>query len=82
MRVLLALGISLPMIVACGPREAVITDINESSVRVLQYYNTPDSAVAREAERGCQLYGKEAVGLSTTCLDGFCDSQEHLFACQ
>jgi hypothetical protein len=35
-----------------------------------------------EANRGCGLYGKHAVPISSRCLDGYCSYKELLFACQ
>jgi hypothetical protein len=60
---------------------AVITDISDSSVTIQQTAFTKPESVTAEANRGCALYGKTALPLSTRCLDAYCTARLNLFAC-
>jgi hypothetical protein len=65
-----------------GCSTPVISDINDSAVKVQSaWYNNANEAMS-EANRGCGLYGKSAVAISSRCLDGYCMNKEFLFACQ
>ena len=67
---------------AGGCRTApVIADISDSAIVVQQLMTTPMADVVAEAERGCALYGKKSKQLSYTCVDGYCFTKRHLFAC-
>src|SRR5437867_1156593 len=69
-------------IAVCACSSPVISDINDSAVKVQSaWYNNQNEAMA-EANRGCGLYGKRAVPISSRCLDGYCSNKELLFACQ
>lgn len=84
MKTTLMLGLLLPL-AACTkpePPKAVITEISDSSVSVLQKFGTSNEGVALEAARGCGLYGKKPVPVSSHCAAGdACLAKVHLFAC-
>ncbi len=82
MRGVLAFGAAAVLLAACGPQPAVISDINDSSVKVLQYPRTSQQAVRAEANRGCQTYGKVAQPLSYQCMDSYCSVKQVLYACK
>lgn len=82
MRVFMALGAAAVLLTACGPQPAVISDINDSSVKVLQYPRTSNQAVTAEANRGCGTYDKKAQPLSYQCMDQYCMTKQVLYACK
>ena len=66
---------------------AVISDVNDSSVKIQGAPSTPREEIAAEANRACGIYGKQAVSMdSVRCAVpseyGWCSREEHLFACQ
>lgn len=82
MRAFMALGASAVLLAACGPQPAVISDINDSSVKVMAYPRTPKEAVRAEANRGCATYGKVAQPMSYQCVDEYCWTKQVLYACK
>lgn len=82
MRAFMALGASAVLLTACGPQPAVISDIDDSSVKVMSYPRTPKEAVRAEANRGCQTYGKVAQPMSYQCMDEYCWTKQVLYACK
>ncbi len=65
---------------ACAP--AVISDINDSALKVQAGLGTTDEAILAEARRGCAIYGKTPVRISFVCKDEYCFTKDHLFACK
>jgi len=60
----------------------VISDINDSSLKVQQPLGTPDGDVQRKADEGCSLYGRRAQRISHVCSDAYCINKVVLFACR
>ena len=65
---------------ACA--QPVIGDINDSSLKVVQRLGTPMEQVNAEAAGGCNIYGRTPVPISYNCLDGYCFTKQHLYACK
>lgn len=82
MRRVLALAAAAVLLTACGPQPAVISDINDSSVKVMSYLRTPKEAVRAEANRACGTYGKTAQPISYQCMDEYCWTKQVLYACK
>ncbi len=61
---------------------AVISDINDSSLKVQANAYTPMDEVNAKAREGCQIYNKTPVSISVQCLDGYCTRKAYLFACK
>ena len=61
---------------------AVISDINDSSLKVQANVYTPMNEVNAKAREGCQIYNKTPVSISVQCLDGYCTRKAYLFACK
>jgi hypothetical protein len=61
---------------------AVISDINDSSLKIQVNNLTPETEIAQKAREGCGLYNKTPVPISHRCMDGYCMSKEILFACK
>jgi hypothetical protein len=83
MKTMWMLGL-LPLAACTMPErpKPAITEISDSSVSVLQRYGATNEAVALEAVRGCGLYGKKPVPVSSRCAGpDSCLSTVHLFAC-
>ena len=72
MRAFATLGAAAALLMACGPQPAVISDVSDSSVKVMSYLRTPKEAVRAEANRACGTYGKTAEPLSYQCMDQYC----------
>ncbi len=70
------------MFVAGCARPAVISDINDSSLKVQTGLGTTDEMLMTKAREGCGLYGKTPVRISHTCRDEYCFSKQVLFACK
>jgi hypothetical protein len=78
--VLLACGLS-----ACTTAP-VISDLESDKIKI-QYAGADTTLLMNEANRGCAIHSKDAVGpISSMCIKGpysyFCETQEYLFACQ
>jgi hypothetical protein len=65
---------------ACTP-SASIVDIEEGKVLV-SATGDEDALAAQEAQRGCGVYGRTAVPLSSWCVDAVCSRAHYLFACR
>ncbi len=61
---------------------AVISDINDSALKVQANVYTPMNEVNAKAREGCQIYNKTPVSISVQCLDGYCTRKAYLFACK
>jgi len=61
---------------------AVISDINDSAVKVQGNAYTPFEEITAEANQGCGHYNKSAVPISRACADYYCSRTEYLFACK
>lgn len=61
---------------------AIISDINDSSLKVQGNAYTPMEKIWAKAREGCAIYSKTPVSVSFQCLDGYCVRKEHLFACK
>jgi hypothetical protein len=72
----------IALAVLAGCAQPVISDINDSSLRVVQRLGTPMEQVHAEAKRGCNIYGKTPMPISHKCLDGYCFTKQHLYARQ
>lgn len=68
--------------VGCTPVEPVISDINDSSLKVQTGLGTTDAMAMSKAREGCGLYDKTPVVISHQCLDGYCIRKSILFACK
>lgn len=77
-----SVGVGLALFLAGCAAPAVISDINDSALKVQGNKLTPEKEFRREARKGCRLYGKKPVAISTRCLDQYCNRQERLFACK
>ncbi len=66
----------------CAPVEPVISDINDSSLKVQSGLGTTDAMVMSKAREGCSLYNKTPVAISHQCLDQYCFRKSVLFACK
>ncbi len=62
--------------------EAVISDLETDKVIVQSRLGTKPEDVAAKAREGCALHGRMAVPISKQCLDNYCFSANHLFACK
>ncbi len=71
-------GISLP---GCAAGPAVIVDLETDKVVVRKNISTPDEEVEAKAREGCALHDRVPKPLSVSCLDQYCFSSNHLFAC-
>lgn len=69
-------------VAGCAAAPAVISDINDSSLKVQTGLGTTDEMVWTKAREGCSLYGKSPVRISHTCRDEYCFSKQVLFACK
>lgn len=76
----IAILLPFPLLACASP--AVISDINDSALKVQGNAYTPVSEINLKAEEGCQIYNKSPVGISTTCLNQYCTMKEYLFACR
>ncbi len=61
---------------------AIISDINDSSLKVQANAYTPMNEVWASARKGCTIYNKTPVSISHTCQDQYCIRKEYLFACK
>lgn len=61
---------------------AVISDINDSSLKIQVNSYTPATEIAAKAREGCGIYNKQPVPISERCMDGYCTYKELLFACK
>lgn len=66
-----------------GCAAPVLSDVSSDRVKVQASSERPDAASRAEAERGCSLYGRPALYLSSRCIvpGAFCQAYEHLYAC-
>jgi hypothetical protein len=76
-----AILLGLVALASCAA-PAVISDINDSALRIQVNALTPPAEIAQRARDGCAIYGKEPVPISSRCVNGNCDHQELLFACK
>ena len=70
------------MFVAGCAAPAIISDINDSSLKVQIGLGTTDEMLMTKAREGCALYGKTPVRISHICMDGYCFRKQVLFACK
>lgn len=70
------------LLTAACAAPAVISDINDSSLKIQVNSYTPQNEIAQKAQEGCGIYHKTPVPISQRCLDGYCINKELLFACQ
>ena len=61
---------------------AVIADLETDKVIVQSRLGTSPEDIAAKAREGCALHGRTAVPISKQCLDNYCISANHLFACK
>lgn len=62
----------------CAP--PAISDIAHDKVKVVG--SGDQRAVMVEAERGCAIYKRTPIAISSRCLDAYCTQKEYLFACK
>lgn len=72
--------ISLLLLPACASR-AVIADL-ESDKAIVQLRGSDLRVADAEAARGCDIHGKRAVRISTSCLNNYCTKKNILYACK
>ena len=70
------------MPITAGAAPAVISDINDSAVKVQTGLSTKPADILAEVSRGCGIYGKASVEISFKSVDQYCFSKEVLFACK
>ena len=75
-------AILVPFLLAGCAAPAVISDINDSSLKVQANAYTSINEVNAKAREGCSLYSKTPVAISTQCLDGYCIRKKYLYACK
>jgi hypothetical protein len=73
--------LGLLFLAACAA-PAVISDINDSALKIQVDAWTPPSEIERRARDGCAIYEKDPVPVSYSCLDNNCMRRELLFACK
>ncbi len=61
---------------------AIISDINDSALKVQSGLGTTDEAILAKAREGRAVYGKTPVRISFVCKDEYCFTKNHLFACK
>ena len=61
---------------------AIISDINDSALKVQANAYTPMGEVWVTAREGCKIYDKTPVSISYQCQDQYCIRKEYLFACK
>ena len=61
---------------------AIISDINDSSLKIQGNAYTPMEEILAKAREGCAIYSKTPVSISFQCLDGYCIRKEYLYACK
>ena len=69
-------------VAGCAAAPAVISDINDSSLKVQTGMGTTDEMLMTKAREGCGLYGKTPIRISQTCMDEYCFRKQVLFACK
>ena len=74
-------GAVLLLLGACAA-PAIISDINDSALKVQSGIGTSDEAILAKAREGCGIYGKKPVRISFVCKDEYCFTKNHLFACK
>ena len=79
-RLLVLCGLAA-VLVACQPTPAVVVDISADKVVVQQRMTTPPRDVHEKARHACAMHGRVPVPMSKQCLDEYCLSSNHLFAC-
>lgn len=72
--------ISLLLLPACASR-AVIADL-ESDKAIIQLNGSDFGVADAEAARGCNIHGKKAQRISTTCVGNYCSQKNVLYACK
>jgi hypothetical protein len=75
-------AVATALVTAACAAPAVISDINDSSLKIQVNSYTPESEIAQKAREGCAIYDKTPVPISHRCMDGYCISKELLFACK
>ena len=70
------------LVSGCVATPAVISDINDSSLKVEGGMGTTDAMIQSKAAEGCALYSKRAVSISQQCMDQYCLRRRVLFACK
>jgi hypothetical protein len=76
-----AILIGLVAVAACAA-PAVISDINDSAIKIQVNAYTSPAEIDQRAQEGCGIYNKQPVPISQRCLDQYCVSKELLFACK
>lgn len=71
---------SAALLAACSP--PVIADLEHDKVIVQAEYGTDPATIASEASRGCAIHGRHAIPISKRCVDEYCFTSNHLFACK
>ena len=61
---------------------AVVSDINDSALKVQANTYTPMGEVWVVAREGCKIYNKRPVSISYQCRDQYCIRKQYLFACK
>ena len=75
-------AVVIALLVSGCTTPAVISDINDSSLKVQGGIGTTDSDYYAKALEGCALYSKKPVRISHVCIDGYCMRKTVLFACK
>ena len=65
----------------CGMGSAVISDLEDDKVIVQGTYANA-AMIQAEADQGCAIHGKQAISISSRCIDRYCSTRNYLFACK
>ena len=76
------LVVMVVVVAGCQATPPVISEINDSSVKVQGGMGTTDQDYRSKAREGCGIYSKTEVPISHVCLDQYCLRKEVLFACK
>lgn len=71
----------LAALAVTGCASAVISDIATDKVKVVAVGDDAKLIMA-EAEKGCAIYKRKPVPISSRCIASYCSQKEYLFACQ
>ena len=79
----LFVAVALAFLMGCVAAPAIIADLESDKVIVQSGLGTKPEAIKAKANEGCEIHGKTPEGpLSMRCLDQYCLSARHLFACK
>ena len=81
MKVLFSAVIVALLVSGCST-PAVISDIDDSSLKVQGGMGTTENDYYAKAKEGCSLYNKKPVRISHVCIDAYCTRKSVLFACK